>query len=171
MSPVRVLIPLGVVLLAFSVSLTAEPDGKGPPVKAQSRQFSHAGAVSSVALSPDGKLLATCAADKRVHLWDLEAGKELGPFPALKDVVLALAFAPDGKTLVSAGADKTIRFWQVDPVRQLQQADVKDGALEAVAFSPDGKLVATGGADRMVRLWDVSKAKELRVLKGHQGIV
>jgi WD40 repeat protein len=134
-------------------------------------RFTHEGAVHGVALSPDGKFLASCAGDKRVHLREIATGKELGPFPALKGDVLGVAFAPDGKTLVSSGADKTIRFWQLDPIKQLQQAEVTEGTVEAVAFSPDGTLIASGGSDRMVRLWDTSNAKEIRTLKGHDGIV
>jgi WD40 repeat protein len=142
-----------------------------PVVQLLPGRLTHEGAVHCVALSPDGKLLASCAGDKRVHLKDLASGKEVGPFPALKAEVLALAFAPDGKTLVSGDADKAIRFWQLDPVKQLQHAELKDGTVESVAFSPDGALVATGGSDRIIRLWEAGNAKEIRTLKGHDGIV
>jgi hypothetical protein len=146
--------------------------GETPPlIQPLPGRFTHEGAVLGVALSPDGKWLASCAGDKRVHLREVATGKELGPFPALKGDVLSIAFAPDGKTLVSGGADKTLRVWQLDPVKQIQQAEIKEGTVEAVAFSPDGTLIASGGSDRLIRLWDAAKAKEIRTLKGHDGIV
>src|SRR5216683_4384667 len=113
---------VGFLVLAVSVLLHSPNHAETPTlVQPLPGRFTHEGAVHGVAVSPDGKLLASCAGDKRVHLREIATGKELGPFPVLKGDLLAIAFAPDGKTLVSAGADKTIRCWQLDPVKQLQQ--------------------------------------------------
>jgi dipeptidyl aminopeptidase/acylaminoacyl peptidase len=142
-----------------------------PVVQLLSRQFTHEVAVRCIALSPDGKLLASCAGDKRVHLWDIAAKKEVGAVPVQTADILAVAFAPDGKSLASGGGDKTLRLWQLDPVKELRRAELKDGTVEAVAFSADGTLIATGGSDHILRLWDADTLKELRALKGHEGVV
>jgi WD40 repeat protein len=158
--------------LAAAALLSSPVPAEAPPsVLPKPGLFKHDGAVRCIAFSPDGKLLASCAGDKRVHVRNLAADKELGPFPTLKGDILSVAFAPDGKTLITGGADKTIRFWQIDPVKQLEQVEVKDGTVEAVAYSPSGTIVASGGSDRTVRLWDVTKAKEVCTLKGHDGTV
>jgi predicted NACHT family NTPase len=131
-------------------------------------RLKHAGAVNAVSLSADGKFLATGAADKQVHVWELATGKEIGAFPALKQPVLAVAFAPDGKTLVSGGGDRSVRIWQLDPTKELQKIEMKEGAVDAVAFAPDSKLIASGGGDKIIHLWDPDTAKEIRPLKGHE---
>jgi WD40 repeat protein len=59
--------------------------------------------VWGLAISPDGKKLASGAWDGRIKLWDLSTGKERANFPAHSDRVYALAFTPDGKALVSGG--------------------------------------------------------------------
>ena len=58
----------------------------------------------SVAIAPDGKLLALSGPGGSVHLWDVVTGKELAAFKGHTTAVTAVAFAPNGKTLASASA-------------------------------------------------------------------
>src|SRR5207248_10388883 len=66
----------------------------------------HEQAVSSVAFSPDGKLLATGSLDKTVKLWNAESGKEIamlrtsGPLP-----VTHVEFSPNGRLLAAIETD------------------------------------------------------------------
>src|SRR5262249_54770568 len=67
--------------------------------------------------SPDGRLLASVASDRAVHVWEVATGKErlrLGPHAQPVD---CLAFAPDGRRLISATGgrqkDGTVHFWEV----------------------------------------------------------
>ena len=64
------------------------------------------GAVSSVAFSPDGKILAIGDRDGTVRLWDLATGRQLGsPLSSKDGPVGSVAFSPDGKTL-AVGVDR-----------------------------------------------------------------
>jgi WD40 repeat protein len=68
------------------------------------------GLVSSLAFSPDGRILAVGAGDGTIVLWDVATGEALGrPLSGHdEDEVEAIAFGPDGRTLVSIGAEKMI---------------------------------------------------------------
>jgi WD40 repeat protein len=67
----------------------------------------------SLALSPDGTMLATGGADGIVRVWDAESGKTMRTIAAHSGKVTSLAFSPDGYTLASGSYDKTIKLWHV----------------------------------------------------------
>ncbi len=69
--------------------------------------------MTTVAFSPDGKLLATGGADRVVRLWDSTTGKVLKELKGHRMSITAVAFSPDGKRLLSSSLDHTIRVWDV----------------------------------------------------------
>src|SRR5262245_54626375 len=64
----------------------------------------HDSAVTALAFSPDGKLLATGGKDQTVKLWDAATGKAVGMPGKIDWVVTCLAFARDG-ALLAAGTE------------------------------------------------------------------
>jgi WD40 repeat protein len=71
--------------------------------------------VTSVAFSPDGKLLDNGGIDGTVRLWNPATGQPVGASLRASAVngAPAVAFSHDGKLLASAGFDGTVRLWQV----------------------------------------------------------
>jgi WD40 repeat protein len=122
----------------------------------------------TLAVSPDGRILAAGRHDGTIRLWDLIAGKELLRLEGHEDKVRCLAFAPDGKTLVSGGEDHTVRVWDVVTGRQVHLLKGHDSQVETVAFRNDGKTVASGSLDEKatVHLWDVARGKEWKQFPG-----
>jgi WD40 repeat protein len=81
--------------------------------RALARLENHAGNVTCVAYSPDGRLLVTAGNDAAVHLWDGATGKEIGTLTGHRGPVRSASFAPDGKTLVTGSEDQTALVWDV----------------------------------------------------------
>jgi WD40 repeat protein len=71
---------------------------------------------ASIALSPDGTLLALGCYDGDILVWDLQSHGTPTTISGHDGVVRALAFSPDGSLLASGGADTSVLIWQVDRV-------------------------------------------------------
>lgn len=135
--------------------------------------------VSSVAFSPDGKLVAGGihgshgAPSHPIFLWDAATGKQLRRLAGHKNEVQTIAFSPNGKMLASAGYGKSIRLWDVASGEERHRLEAKP-FIYALAFSPDGRLLASGGGGedgQRVILWDVVKGVEVRHLPGRRDTV
>jgi WD40 repeat protein len=118
--------------------------------------------VSGVAISPNGKLLAS--AGRGVLLWDAQTGERILALPGLNSPTRTVAFAPDGLTIAAGAKDGKVRLWDVQTGRL--KATFKGaglgwlGASEifSIAFSPDGKTLAAASQDQTVRLWKMPQA-------------
>jgi WD40 repeat protein len=126
----------------------------------------HTKGVYHVAVSRDGKLLASSSRDGTVKLWDSD-GKELRTLKGRANHVYSAAFSPDGKTLAVAADDKTVRLWEVESGKEVRALGEHGDSVYAVAFSPDGKRLASSCSDQKVRLWDPATGKLLHTLEGH----
>ena len=121
----------------------------------------HLDAVDALAVSPDGKVLATGAYDTKIRLWDTATGREIAVLSGHNGAVNGLSFRSDGKVLASASADRTIKLWSVAEGRRLDTLSQPTKEQTSVIFSTDGKTLFGAGADNRIRIWSISAgAKE-----------
>jgi WD40 repeat protein len=84
-------------------------------------QLPHDSLVNGVAISDDGRLLATAGRDGIVRLFEVPSGYELDSMAHTLSAN-GVAFSPDGKLLVTASDDRTSRVWAVAPGNLLTEA-------------------------------------------------
>jgi WD40 repeat protein/tRNA A-37 threonylcarbamoyl transferase component Bud32 len=124
-----------------------------------------------VAVSPDGKLAASCGEDGLIYLWEADTLRLRALLTGHTAGVWSVAFAPDSRRLLSGSEDGTLRLWDLKARRELRCFKGHAGEVSSVAFSPDGGRALSGNGDRTVRLWDVDTGKELGRWPGHTGCV
>ncbi len=136
--------------------------------------------VSSIAFSPDGRLLASGSADDgTIKLWDVETGQNIATFtekPQPRSSMLCVVFSPDG-TKLAVGSVAGIKLLEVPTGEHIYTRQHIDfGKLEfpasifSVAFSPDGTKLASASWDG-VKLWEVETGQSLTTLRGHTRMV
>jgi RNA polymerase sigma factor (sigma-70 family) len=136
----------------------------------------HAEGIRSLAVSADGKVLATGSQGNRgepktrtVRLWDLAAAKELITEHAieLSDDAMAMAFSPDGKTLAAGLHEGDIKLFDVATGKERLTWKGHPDWVMSLAYSPDGKILASGCRDGTAKLWESTTGKELANWEAH----
>jgi WD40 repeat protein len=119
---------------------------------------------STIAFSPDGKLLASGGADGCVRLWDPDTGKEVRVLEGHKDSVNGIAFSADGKWLASGGQDDDLCLWEAATGKERRRIRGHKAPIERLALSPDGKVLASSCLAGTLRLWDTDTGRQIRSL-------
>jgi WD40 repeat protein/mono/diheme cytochrome c family protein len=113
--------------------------------------------VMCLALSPDGKKLASGGCDRIVRVWDVSGGATKAKLEQSvenhADWVLGLAFTPDGKRLLTASRDKTAKVWDLAAKESVLTFPEHQQPVYAVAVSTDGNTGYSAGEDNRVRSW------------------
>jgi WD40 repeat protein len=134
----------------------------------QRTYIAHNRSAEAVAISPDGKRIASGADDGLVRILDASDGLEIFLLSAPPRAVRALAFSPDGKFVAVGGDDAKLRIWDVSgdrPQRPVRTFDHKM-TIWSVAYAPNGKFLVTGSEDGTARVWDTnSNGNEVRGLQ------
>jgi len=160
------------LILVLPAYIYPADDSNDSPASGDAPEFrtfkGHTEEVLTIALSPDGRMLASGGEDEIVILWNVSTGEKIRTLKGHRGHIKAVLFSPDGRTLASGSKDKAIVLW--DPVSGEKIRDIKDRSMDSVlslAFSPDGKVLAAGTDDEKVILLNPQTGQKIRTLEGH----
>lgn len=123
-----------------------------------------AGEVVALALTHDGKTVASASLDGAVALWDAGTGRQLARRVVTDGTVRQLAFDPAGGRIAVADMDPVPRLFDALTLEPAGSLDGHAASVLSVAFSPDGTRIATASQDASVRLWDAATLEPVLVL-------
>ena len=127
--------------------------------------------ITSVALSPDGQILAggieSSSGHNTIHLWNQSTGQYKRELAGHTERVTSVVFSPDEQTFASGSEDRTIGLWNTTTWKLKRTFSGHTQSVESIAFSPDGQTLASGSQDSTVRLWNPQTGKLKKTLTGY----
>jgi len=132
----------------------------------------HEGPVKGMVFSPDGKVLATAAADGTLRLWDANTGRLKLPPIFSSDPLMSLKISPDGTLLLAGCYDGSAKVWRAQDGGLLAECWGHEDYVQGTAFDPRGTTFVTGAWDGHLRFWDVATGLPLSdfISHGHDTI-
>lgn len=123
-------------------------------------RYGHKGKVVSLALSPDGAIVASASWDGSIGLWPVD-----GSAPAFLTVhsgpVNDVAFIEDGTGLYSASADGSIRLWDLSTNSERQRVIEHGFGVNELELNEDAGWLAYGAVDGGTRVLDIATGDTL----------
>ncbi|QLE56224.1 trypsin-like peptidase domain-containing protein [Nostoc sp. TCL26-01] len=126
----------------------------------------HSNWVKSVAISPDGRTLASGSYDNTIKIWNIATGEEIRTLNGHSYDVWSVAISPDGRTLASGSNDRTIKIWNIATGEEIRTLKGHSDWVWSVAISLDGRTLASGSRDETIKIWNIATGQEIRTLKG-----
>ena len=121
--------------------------------------------MSTIAWSPDSKVLASGSDDKLIRLWDVERGRCLPqPLVGHHNYVYSVAVSPKGNMIVSGSYDEAVFLWDVRTARLMRSLPAHSDPVSGVDFVRDGTLIASCSSDGLIRIWDTGTGQCLKTL-------
>lgn len=133
-------------------------------------QLAHESEVAAVAISSDGRYVASAGNDGVTKLWDVSKPGSPTVMPLVgqdPDSVNAVAFSPDDGVLATANSDTTAKLFDIsDPgiPRERLPLSGHQRPVSGVTFSRDGRTLLTTSDDTTARLWSLSDPDHPRLL-------
>src|SRR5262245_770458 len=124
--------------------------------------------VLCLAVSGDGKRIASGGCDRTVRVWEYPSCKLEQSIENHADWVLGVTFAPDGKHLLTCSRDKTAKVWDLAAKESVLTFPEHQAPVFGIAVKADSKAGFSGGADKQLRTWNaVGEGKQIKVLGTH----
>ena len=119
-----------------------------------------------LAVSPNGKLLASGSIDNNINIWDLKTGKMKQTLTGTSNIN-SLVFSTDSKLLVSGNDDATIRIWDLISYKEKMVLQGHNQSVSSVLITKDSKTIISSSRDSTIKFWNIESGQQFDTLEGH----
>lgn len=150
------------VVILFTVAAGAQAGMRDNPKRLQPIGPN----LTAIAMSPDGRHLASASSRGWLSLWDLASGTAIRNFKAHDDDILLLRFTSDGSSLLSGGSDEIAKLWRVPDLANPQTFET-EGRVTGGAVTRDGSEVLLGLWDGRIDVRKIADGTRVKLFQAH----
>ncbi|THH16374.1 hypothetical protein EW146_g4261 [Bondarzewia mesenterica] len=121
----------------------------------------HTDEVLALALSGDGKYLASAGKDRRVGVWDTTKDEWVKGFGGHRDTISSISFRKGTQQLYSASFDRTIKLFDLSVMGYIETLFGHQDSVLAVDVLRSETAVSVGGRDKTARFWKIVDETQL----------
>ncbi|MBW8035289.1 MAG: hypothetical protein FVQ79_06590, partial [Planctomycetes bacterium] len=123
------------------------------------------GSIYAVALSHEGKMLGSCAADGTIQLWDIESSKLLYILGNKGDRMISMSFSGDSRFIAALSRTGRISIGNVSNGQLVGALHIKRiSEIGSIVFCPDSNSVAITAPDG-IRFWNPQNDEQIRMVE------
>ncbi|MGI9244149.1 MAG: c-type cytochrome domain-containing protein [Verrucomicrobiales bacterium] len=111
----------------------------------------HSDSIVDVAVSPDGRSIATAGMDRVARVFSVDDSRVIGTFEGHGGHVLGVSWRDDGRVLATAGADKKAKLWDFEEAKLIKNIEGFGNEVTAIEFVGLGEELITSSGDKNVR--------------------
>jgi WD40 repeat protein len=124
------------------------------------RWKAHKGAVTALAVAPDGDRVVSCGEDDLALVWEAQSGEKLQKFTGHKGGIYAAKWCADGQNIITGGMDKKLFRWNAETGDKSDWAPTVQEKILSLAIDSRDRFVLVGEGGGIIQLLPLSKPDE-----------
>jgi WD40 repeat protein len=133
--------------------------------------LTHPAGVLAVAVSADGRTIASSGADLTIKIWDVEARREKWTIQQAGQRFTCMVFSHDGRWLLTGSLDGNIKVWDMKTGSLVRTLRGHTRGVSGIALHGDGRVLMSAGLDGTIRVWRWDRDQEALTLQEPLGVV
>lgn len=139
--------------------------------KFESSLVGHTNWIRRAKFSPTSSLVASCADDKTIKLFDTKSGECIHTFTERKGSGRDLAWNADGGMIAVGLSCNRVKIFDIRERELLQLYHVHTEAVNSVDFHPSGHFMISGSDDETLKIYNLLEGRPIYTITGHIGKV
>jgi WD40 repeat protein len=113
----------------------------------------HTGPVISLAITSDGRTLASSSNDRTIQLWDTVTTRHVATISKSAAAFVSLAVFSDGQAIATGNRDGMVNLWNLRDGTELSSLTGHGSAVSSLLIVENAAALASASLDKSVRLW------------------
>jgi len=147
-------------------TLSKKKKKRGKKLKSQDENSAHSTVITAIAVSSDGKFLASGDAERQIVIWDPKTLKRIHIFNGHRGSIRGLTFRKKSHTLYSCSDDRSVKIWSLDEMGYVETLFGHQDAVTCIDALSRERVLTGGGRDSTLRVWKIVEESQL-VYNGH----